>query len=590
MKDLKTTEETPAHSPWWLTLLRMLLAALLIFALARPVLNPDRQSFTGDGPLLLVIDNGWASAAHWPERREAIEAAIERAGRDSRTVLLAFTAPGQPISDPMSPEQARERVGGMMPEPYAPDRAALADALEKQLGGKTDYSVLWLSDGLDYGEGDAFAKTLAKLAGGHGSFAVLRPEGDDAALALGQSAGDKGELAARVMSAAQGPRSGVVRALTGRGEPLGEAAFSIGETAREAIANFDLPLEIRNQVARIEIAGERSAGAVHLLDGRSQWHRVGIVSGESREAAQPLLSPLYYVQRALSPYADVVTPSEGNVANAIHEPDRAEGLDHRARRYRQARRRHPGRARDLAQIGRRAHSLRRPAARARRRRAACPWPCAAAAARSAARSPGARRSRSRRSRRRARSAVSTVPEDVKINRQVLADPTVASESEVWATLADGTPLVTASKQGQGFIVLFHVTANSDWSNLPLSGLFVEMLRRVVALGPSQVTHRHRQAGRQRRSLARRVNHDRLLPRARCRRSRRSTASASSARRRCARRPSLPTSSTRWFRAPIIRPAITVRRARRAPSTSSPPRPCSSRSATSRDRARSAATS
>ena len=112
LKDLKTTEETPAHSPWWLTLLRMLLAALLIFALARPVLNPDRQSFTGEGPLLLVIDNGWASAAHWPERREAIEAAIERAGRDSRTVLLAFTAPGQPISDPMSPEQARERVGG----------------------------------------------------------------------------------------------------------------------------------------------------------------------------------------------------------------------------------------------------------------------------------------------------------------------------------------------------------------------------------------------------------------------------------------------------------------------------------------------
>ena len=110
----------------------------------------------------------------------------------------------------------------------------------------------------------------------------------------------------------------MVKALTGRGEPLGEAAFSIAQGKREATASFDLPLEIRNQVARIEIAGERSAGAVHLLDGRSQWHRVGIVSGESREAAQPLLSPLYYVQRALSPYADVITPSEGNVANAIH--------------------------------------------------------------------------------------------------------------------------------------------------------------------------------------------------------------------------------------------------------------------------------
>jgi hypothetical protein len=60
------------------------------------------------------------------------------------------------------------------------------------------------------------------------------------------------------------------------------------------------------------------------------------------------------------------------------------------------------------------------------------------------------------------------------------------DAEVWATLADGTPLVTAAKQGEGWIVLFHVTANSDWSNLPLSGLFVEMLRRAIALGPSQV--------------------------------------------------------------------------------------------------------
>ncbi len=115
MKDLKTTEETPAHSPWWLTALRMLLAALIILALARPVLNPDRQSFTGSGPLLIVIDNGWASAAHWAERREAIEAAIDRAGRDGRTIVLAPSAPGQPVSDPLSPDQARERVGGLTP-------------------------------------------------------------------------------------------------------------------------------------------------------------------------------------------------------------------------------------------------------------------------------------------------------------------------------------------------------------------------------------------------------------------------------------------------------------------------------------------
>ena len=76
-----------------------------------------------------------------------------------------------------------------------------------------------------------------------------------------------------------------------------------------------------------------------------------------------------------------------------------------------------------------------------------------------------------------------VPQEVTVNRQVLADPAMLGRDvDVWARLQDGTPLVTARKLGQGQIILFHVTANSDWSNLPLSGLFVEMLRRISALG------------------------------------------------------------------------------------------------------------
>ncbi len=43
------------------------------------------------------------------------------------------------------------------------------------------------------------------------------------------------------------------------------------------------------------------------------------------------------------------------------------------------------------------------------------------------------------------------------------------------------PIVTAAKRGEGMVVLVHVTADTTWSNLPLSGLFVTMLRRVVAL-------------------------------------------------------------------------------------------------------------
>ena len=485
LKDLKSTEETPAHSPWWLTALRMLLAALIVLALARPVLNPDRESFAGTGPLLLVVDNGWASAAHWPERREVIDAAIDRAMRDGRTVVLAPSAPGDPLIGPIAAEQARERAAGLAPQPYAPDRKALADTLQRELGGKTDYSVVWLSDGLDYGEGRSFADSLAKLAGSAGSVLMLRPDRDDAALALDQTAGERSGLTARILSGAEGPRAGVVRAVTGRGEPLGEVSFTLPRGARETKAQFDLPLEIRNQVARIEIGGERSAGAVYLLDARSEWHRVGIISGESREAAQPLLSPLYYVQRALSPYADVVTPAEGNVSTGVHEliDDKVSTIV-----LADIGKLVPGTEEELERWLKAGGVLIRfagprleqggdellPVALRRGGRSlggslswSTPQPLAAFEPSSPFRGLA-------------------VPDDVKVNRQVLADPTVATESQVWARLADGTPLVTASRNGEGWIVLFHVTANSDWSNLPLSGLFVEMLRRTVNMGPSKV--------------------------------------------------------------------------------------------------------
>ena len=68
---------------------------------------------------------------------------------------------------------------------------------------------------------------------------------------------------------------------------------------------IDLPVEIRNDVARLEIVGERSAGAVQLLDKRWRRRTVGIVSGSTADRSQPLLGATYYLSRALNPFADV---------------------------------------------------------------------------------------------------------------------------------------------------------------------------------------------------------------------------------------------------------------------------------------------
>ena len=486
LRDLKATEETPARSPWWLTLLRMLLAALLILALARPVLNPDQERFAGDGPLLLLVDNGWASAAHWGERRKAIAAAIDRADRDGRGILLVPTATtGDEIGEALPADAIRERIVGLVPEPFAPNREKLTATMKDTLTQKSGYSVVWLTDGLDYGYAESFASWLGELADG-GSLTVLKPSPNQAPLGIGQSRAEGAALAGRVIGADSTPRSGLVRALTARGEPLGEAPFEIKKGETEAIARFDLPLEIRNQVARLQIKGQRAAGAVHLLDARSQWHRIGIVSGESREEAQPLLSPLYYVERALSPYADVISPTERNVSMAVTDLIEKQRVSTIV--LADIGKLVPATQEELEQWLKKGGVLIRFAGPRLEQGGDELLPVAL---RRGGRSLGGALSWGTPQPLSSFEETSPfdgldIPEDVRVNRQVLADPAVATEASVWATLADGTPLVTAIPEGEGWIVLFHVTANSDWSNLPLSGLFVEMLRRTIALGLSQV--------------------------------------------------------------------------------------------------------
>ena len=80
-----------------------------------------------------------------------------------------------------------------------------------------------------------------------------------------------------------------------------------------------------------------------------------------------------------------------------------------------------------------------------------------------------------------------IPGDVTVSQQVLFDPSaMPREAKVWARLMDGTPLVTAARRGAGMLVFFHITANPDWSNLPISGLFVEMMQKILELSPLQL--------------------------------------------------------------------------------------------------------
>ncbi len=307
-------------------------------------------------------------------------------------------------------------------------------------------------------------------------------------------------------------RDGLAVALSSRGDRLSEARFSLtsGETTEGF--TFDLPLELRNQVSRIEIVGERSAGAVQLLDAGTRWNRIGLVSGASREKAQPLLSPLHYLERALGPFAELVKEDAASQANPVDSLLK-QGVT----------------VLILADIGKLVGGTLEATEKwieeggvlvrfAGPRLEQGGDELLPVALRTGGRSLGGALSWSEPQPLTPFDETSIfaglqIPEDVRVNRQVLADPALmGDETLVWARLADGTPLVTATKRKQGYLILFHITANTDWSNLPISGMFVDMLQRITALtGLASIEGHERRglAGRKRAAARPRADAQRL---------------------------------------------------------------------------------
>jgi hypothetical protein len=481
--DIIPKEETPARTPWWLTLLRLALAALLIVAAAGPLWNPPLATSQASAPLALLLDDGWGAAATWDTRIRTGEDLIARAETDGRGVaIIPLSDVGRDISLE-TPGAARVRLRSLKPKPHTVDRTDVLPAIARFLTATPSVEVLWLSDGVDVAKGAEFVAELGKLVQGK---SVTVVEGGVApAHALTAAENAAGSLTVKVLRAGVRDNDvGLVRALDPKGLPLGEAPFAFKGDERETEATFDLPVEIRNDIARLEISGERSSGVVQLLDKRWRRRSIGVVTGSTADTAQPLLASTYYLARALNPFADVRLAERGSPAQAVEQ-----FLNQNLPMLILADVGNVGEARDrLAKWVDDGGVLVRFAGP---RLAAADDDLIPVKLRRGGRSLGGSLSWEQPQQLTAFARESPfngmpVPNDVTVTRQVLAEPDSGLTERTWATLGDGTPLVTAARRGKGVIVLFHVTADTRWSDLPLSGAFVDMLKRIVALAGSNV--------------------------------------------------------------------------------------------------------
>lgn len=479
---LNDEQETPDKTPLWLIALRTLLAIAIITAFAEPLLNPSKNTSGGSGPMVIVVDDTWIAASQWKARQTLLITLIDEAARTSRPVAIETTATRVNPAAPSlkSAQSAKETAQAITPKPFTADRLKAAARLKKAMANAKSPEVFWLSDGMDYGNAKAFSEILATLGDGSGSLKIVAQSTSPNVIALRPPAIKDGDLRLRAISTRKDLNAEnlpVVRALASNGRSLGQSKLKLSKDGN-LTATLVMPAELRNRIRKLEIADQNSAGAVYLLDDRWRRRPVGLVSGGSVDLAQPLLSPLYYVERALSPFAQTKLATgetdTSAISSLLSEPlamliladvGKLVGLDEvKVTEWVQ-------RGGVLIRFaGPRLANLNDnllPVELRRGGRAlggALTWGKPQQLAEFPDGSPfiGLKTN-----------------DEISITRQVLAEPTPDLPEKTWARLRDGTPLVTAAQKGAGLVVLFHVTANSDWSNLPLSGLFVDMLRRIL---------------------------------------------------------------------------------------------------------------
>ncbi len=460
-------------TPWWLLVLRALAVAALIVAFAGPVLNPQ-PARDGTGPLLILTDASWASARDWPARQERMARLLEEAQRAGRPVALVALTDLPEETAFRAPDFWADRVAGLVPAPFVADSARIAAWVA---GLPQAMDTYWLSDGLDHAyRADLLAQLQARGAvrvfeTSRPVLTLAPPQLAETALTLTAHRLPAGAEAEIDIHALGRDPSGLERILA-----QGTARFAAGASTAELA--LTLQPELRNRVTRFQIAGQRHAGAVALTDDALQRRKVALLTGRQGREGLDLLSPFFYLRQALGPVTDLIeSPSIDDLLltapdvlilvdiSSLSEVESAQVLDFVTDGGLLLRFAGPGLA--ASDVGRGAED-----------------PLLPVRLRIGGRSVGGAMSWGEPRGLRDFSAESPfaglpIPPDVTVSSQVLAQPDPGLSERTIAALADGTPLVTRRFSGAGQVVLIHTTANAEWTSLPLSGLFVQMLERLA---------------------------------------------------------------------------------------------------------------
>lgn len=482
--ELAALRPKPTSMPWWQKCLA--LSPLVAAAVGASEPNLDTTHLgQANGPVILAVDNGWTSAAHWDKAiLPRLNSLIDAADAKGRPVLILPSAPDtvehSSGMQPVDAAHARSLVMDLKPQPWPTDHKYQIEAIEALSPDvRQSASFVWLSDGLETTDGSKWMQTINQF----GSADILNGYSNDPyLLSLEETSGES--MAVKVNRLNTQSDSQVNLIFSDDNGPQFQKQVSFKSAESETVLHVDIPPELRGQLTRVSVEGEHTAGATLLLDDMWRQRSVGLIN--TNGVAEPLKDGTHYIKSAIEPFTDL---HNGQLSEILQLPVAVIILTDNTLLT--------GKERDdLGQWIEKGGTLLRFAGpnlaarpddnllpvKLRRGEKNVTGDFSGNGSGTLAPFPDLSPFKG-----------IAIPDEAKVTTLVLAEPGPDTTDVTWASLDNGMPLITSAKKGNGRIVLVHTTANLDWSRIPLSGeFFLKMMRTVVlqSVGTNQTQLNH----------------------------------------------------------------------------------------------------
>ncbi|MCK5296447.1 MAG: DUF4159 domain-containing protein [Alphaproteobacteria bacterium] len=475
----------PPLTPAWLTLLRLFIVSLVIVGLSRPV-NMTVETYGTKTPFILVIDNGQTSVKDWEKRISTAVKLTDYAIANKRPVLLLLTAETSEKTGLMSANKARSVLLSIQPSAMKTNRnialKTFQDIADSEIFNNGANTV-WISDGLD--SIDDSTENLIDNLRRFGKLKIITAESIETKFIVDskhiktalKNLGVKTKASpalyapARLLLKPEWKHSrlkiSALRAADSK-TPVERLWFKVFDRHNHIVQHhyleygfgkgkaevfLDFPPELAKDIAWIELENHNK---INLIPEYNQL-KVGLIGKQSEI---PLLDGVYYIKQALAPFAEIsnyyfdeqklqMIAVDGTVSFSESEEI---VLDNWVKKG--------GVLVNFAGENLKNNSL---------------LPIKLHSNFHISADTGIKVS--------GKLKELATPLKIHIEKILVAEPDSVVNAEIWAKLDDKTPLVTAKKSGKGWLVLVHVTASPEWSDLPLSGFYMQMMKRFLEVTP-----------------------------------------------------------------------------------------------------------